>query len=1059
MAVWRKIVLTFSAIWCITLMASGQETVVLGVVYDETGETLPGVNVVIKDTRQGVVTDLDGKFTIGVPQGKNVLVFSFVGMETLEEPINGRTYMEVSLKQGINLDEVIITALGISRTAKSLGYSATNLKGDEISESREPNLINALTGKIAGIEISSSSGGVGSSSRILIRGISSLSSDNQPLFVVDGIPVNNSLRSGTGDIDWGNAISDINTDDIAEMTVLKGAGAAALYGSQAANGVIVIRTKSGKGQKGLGFEYSGSVSFQTPFRLPQLQNKYGPGMNPDSWDFWASGEEPYYAWGPPLDAGLMAVQWNSPIGKGGQPVQLPLKSYENNLKDFFETGIIYNNTLAFSKGEDKKYHFRLSYNNVKEKGMLYNTDMMRNVVSLNAGAYITKNIEVFTSALYSNTSSGNRLWGNSDAINAVKGALFMPRSCNVDDLRNWEQLLANGVPLPGDYLGKNYQVVVPGYTMATSDYYPNPFYTLENLNNEMDNDRIFAVAGVNIDITEWLRFDLRTSLEEINELYQVKCNDGVRHWNGSIYSYKGFYSRNQTQRHNTTTHFKLMFNKEIGIISINALFGGERRDNVMDWGNMNAPELEVPGVFNMSNTKGTKQVSNGYYHTRVNSLFGSIDVSFHNGLYLTVTGRNDWSSTLPPENRSYFYPSGSLSWVITETFDLPKVISFAKLRLNASQVGSDTWAYQLENSFYNLDRIGGIYEASVNNTLKNPNLKPTRTNQYEAGVDLRFFDSRLNLDLALYTGTSFDQITSVNVASSTGYTFRYVNVGEVANKGIELAVVTTPLKKNDFSWDLAFTYTRNRNEVMSLAEGVDALPVGYGYSGIRTEARPGAAYGNIIGYGLKRDPEGNIIHVNGLPVKSDHEMILGNITPDWIGSLTTSFRYKNIRLSALFNTKIGGDVFSLTTQWLRQYGLDEATDVPMRQGYIIGEGVMEQADGDQVSYVPNNVSVAFSNYSYWYNAYGLHETALFDASFIKLSEIRLSYDLPADLVRKISCSQITFAIVGRNMALIYSNIPHVDPETAISADNSKQGFEIFNMPAARTFTFNVYVKF
>ncbi|MFA6128622.1 MAG: SusC/RagA family TonB-linked outer membrane protein [Bacteroidales bacterium] len=1042
--------------WSLT----AQTRKIQGVVTDSlTRESLPGVNIQIKGTNMGTTSNPSGKFEITLPAGKGILVFSYIGMERKELTVGTSDYLEVRLRQGIKLDEVIVTAFGISRSAKSLGYAATNIKSAEISESRETNLINALSGKIAGIDISSSSGGVGSSSRILIRGISGLTSDNQPLFVVDGIPVNNTLRSDSGDIDWGNAISDINPEDISEMTVLKGAGAAALYGSQAANGVIIIKTKSGKGKKGLGFEYNTSVSFEEPFRLPSFQNKYGPGINPNGWDFWKSGEEPYYAWGPKLDDGILAVQWNSPLGADGNPIPLPLKSYPNNFRDFFETGLIFNNNLAFSNGEDGKYHYRVSYNDVREKGMLYNTDLKRNVLTLNAGTNITKNIEINTSVIYSKTSSGNRLTGNNDAYNAVKGALFMSRSDNVADLRNYKGLLADGVPLPGEYIGKNPQVVVPGTTMATSDYYPNMFYTLDNLKNQFDNDRLFTVAGISYRITDWLKFDANTSIELINEYYQQKCNDGVRHWNGSIYSYKGFYSRGLTSRNNATTNFKFMLNRDFKVVNVDAFFGGERRDNIMDWGNMYAPELAISGVFNMSNTQGTKEATNGYSHRRVNSLFGSVDLSFKNGIYFTVTGRNDWSSTLPPANRSYFYPSASLSWVTSETFKLPSFISFAKLRINLSQVGSDTWAYQLERSFYNLDRLGGMYEASIENTLKNPNLKPTRTNQFEIGTDIRFFHNRLNFDFAAYTGTSFDQITPVNIASSTGYIYRYVNVGEVSNKGLELAIASVPVKREYFTWDLGLTWSKNINEVISLAEGVDALPIGYGYSGIRTEARPGMAYGNIIGYGLKRDTQGRVVHVNGLPVRTDNEMILGNITPDWLGSISTRVSYRNFSLSALFSGKFGGEIFSLTTQWLRQYGLDEATDVPLRQGAIIGDGVMEQTVNGEKVYVPNNASVLFRDYTYWFNAYGLQETAIFDASYVKLKEARISYSIPAKWLKKLPGNRISLAVVGRNLALLYSRIPHVDPETSISADNSKQGFEVFNMPSARTLSVNLTVIF
>lgn len=1055
----KQYVIVLTMILFLPLVIFSQEREVKGVVFnDQNGETIPGANIIATGTQTGVISDMNGAFVINVPSEQKELTVSFVGMGTQSVNIAGLSYIEVRLVPGVDLDEVIVTALGISRSAKSLGYSATNLKSEELTESRESNIINSMSGKVAGVSITSSSGGVGSSSRIMIRGMSNLSSDNQPLFVVDGVPVNNSLRSGSGDIDWGNGIADLNPDDIAEMTVLKGAGAAALYGSQAANGVVVIRTKSGENTKGVGIEYSGAMSFLNPLRLPSFQNTYGPGTNAQSWDYWQSGEESYFAWGPKLDEGEMAVQWNSPLGENGQPILLPLKSYEDNFRDFFETGVIFNNNISFSKAEKDKYQFRISYNNVNEKGMIYSTDLNKDVLSMNAGINLSEKIKVNTSVIYSNTTSANRHNGSSDAFNVIKGALFMPRSCNVDDMRNYEGLLEQGVPLPGDYLGKNPNVVVPGYSTATSDYYPNMFYTLDNLKNEFDSYRVFGVLGFDYKITDWLKFDIKSSKEIISELYQIKCNDGVRHWNGSIYSYTGFYRRNETSRDNTTTNFKFLFTPSFEKVSISAFIGGERRDNIMDYGNMYAPELQISGVFNMSNTIGDKQAYNGYYHTRMNSLFGSVDVSFKNGAYLTLTGRNDWSSTLPPQNRSYFYPSASLSWVVSESWDMPEFITFLKARINASQVGADTWAYQLERSYYNMGRIGGIYEASVENTLKNPNLKPTRTNQYELGLDIRMFDSRVNLDMALYTGSSFDQITPVNVSSSSGYNFRYVNVGEVSNKGVEMALKTVPVKRKNLRWDVNFIYTKNVNEVVSLAEGVDALTIGTAYSGLRIEAKPGSAYGNIVGYGFKRDPQGNIIHVNGLPVKDNSEMILGNITPDWVGSFSTNVSYKNFNLSALINVKMGGEIFSLTTQWMRQYGLDEATDFDLRQDDIVGDGMMEVEENGNVSYVPNNVSVPFSTYSYWYNAYGLHEGAVFDASYIKLNELRLGYNLPKSVADRISCRRINVAVVGRNLALLYSSLPHVDPETSISADKSKLGLEMFNMPSARMFTFNLSIN-
>jgi len=1054
-AIYRfTITLLAALIFPLALMA--QDRVVRGVVRDTEQKPIPGANILVKGSMRGTSSDMKGEFSITAGLNDKVLQISFVGMEPVEVEIGSQSYIEIIMSEGIAVEEVVVTAMGIRRSEKSLGYAVTQLAGEEITGSNESNLINALSGKVAGVDISSSSGGVGSSSRIIIRGVSSISSDNQPLFVVDGIPIINNLRS-RGTVDYGNALSDLNPSDIESLTVLKGASAAALYGSQAANGAIIITTKSGS--SGIGFEFNSGVSFDRPFRLPDYQNKYGPGNDPAGWDYWESGQESYYAYGPELDKGNIAVDWNSPLDEDGVPVPSELKSYKDNVRDFFQTGITYNNNLSFSKGEKDKYNYRLAYSNMKQEGMLYNTDLTRNNISLNASTNITPRLVVNSSFLFSNTFSGNRMAGDNYPENPVKSAFFMPRSTNSADLRNWRELLTGGVPLPYDYKGINPGIVAPGYCSATSDYYPNPYILLERLNNEFSSNRYFTVLGARYNITDELSLEAKYSSEYIDEQISVKADEGVRHWTGSVYSYRGYYSRNLTKRKNTTMNAILFYKKDLGFTNLNAFIGAERRDAMMDWESMSAPELVIPGVFNMSNSKGTREATNGYSRSRLNSVFGNLDFSFDQGIYITFTGRNDWTSTLPAANRSYFYPSASLSWVATEAFNLPSAFSFLKIRVNASQVGAGTSPYQLQRSFYNLNRLDNIYEASVDNSLKNPNLKPTRTQQYETGLDVRLFQSRLNLDMAAYTGRSFDQISWIVTPPSAGYTYRAVNVGEITNKGIELMLTAVPVKQDNLEWNVSFTYSRNINEVKSLAEGVDALPIGSAYSGIRTEARPGSAYGNMIGFRFRRDPDENIIHVNGLPAIENHESVVGNITPDWLGNLSTGLRYRNLNLFVQFNGKFGGDMFSLTTQWLRQYGLAAETENQYRQGSIVGKGVMEAEQGEETVYVPNNVSVSFQDYNYRINQYGLHEPVIFDASYIKLKEARVTLTIPKKVLGKLPIRSAAVSVVGRNLSLLYSNVPHVDPESAVSASPYYQGFELFNMPTARTISCDISIKF
>lgn len=1055
----QKILLRYaiaSLLMVLCLTAGAQERVIKGKITDTKQNAIPGANILVKGTMHGTTSNQNGEFEISVTSKDQILQISFIGMEPQEVEIGRLTFVTITLKEGIVLEEVVVTAMGIKRSEKSLGYAVTNLKGEEISKTQESNLINALSGKAAGVDISSSSGGVGSSSRIIIRGVSNISSDNQPLFVVDGVPIINNLRS-RGTVDYGNAISDINTGDIESLTVLKGASAAALYGSQAANGAIIITTKNGK--NGAGFEFSSGVSFDRPFRLPDYQNKYGPGFDSEGWDYWESGQESYYAYGPLLDKGTLGVDWNSPLDEYGSPVPVELKSYKDNVRDFFQTGVTYNNNLSFSKNETDKYSYRLAYGNMLQSGMLYNTDLTRNNISLNTTVNINPKLLVTSSVLYSNTFSGNRMAGDVYPENPVKAAFFMPRSTNTDDLRDWRGLLASGVPLPYDYKEINPGIVAPGYCSATSDYYPNPYILLENLNNEFSTNRFFTVLGAKLTLSEDLTLDVKFSNEYIDEQIQVKADEGVRHWTGSVYSYKGYYSRNMVKRKNTSANAILLYKKDLSFTQLNAFIGAERRNAVMDWENMSAPELVIPGVFNMSNSKGSKEATNGYSESRLNSVFGSLDFGFNKGIYLAITGRNDWTSTLPEENRSYFYPSASLSWVLTEAFSLPNSFSFAKIRLSGSQVGSSTAPYQLDRSYYNLNRLETVYEASVENSLKNPNLKPTRTKQYEAGLVLNMFQARFNIDAAIYSGRSYDQISWIVTPPSAGYTYRAVNVGEITNHGFELLLSTIPVRKSNLEWNVSFSYSTNKNEVKSLAEGVDALPIGSAYTGIRTEARPGSPYGNMIGFKFRRDPYGNIVHVNGLPEIENEASIVGNITPDWLGNLSTELKYKNLSLFVQLNGRFGGDMFSLTTQWLRQYGLAEETENEFRQGSIVGEGVMEVERDGEALFVPNNVSVSYQEYTYRLNQYGVHEPVIFDASYVKLKEVRLTYRIPRKYLGRLPVSNASLSVVGRNMALLFSNVPHVDPESAVSASPYYQGFELNNMPTARTISFDISIKF
>ncbi|WP_147676646.1 SusC/RagA family TonB-linked outer membrane protein [Algibacter pacificus] len=1034
---------------------NSQDIVITGKVTDVNGQPIPGVNIIEKNTSNGVYTDFDGNYSISVNK-EGILVFSFIGFESQEIAFTDSNRIDVVLvEDSQQLDQVIVTALGEKRSVKSLGYAATNIKGESITETAQNNVINSLIGKVAGLDISNTSGGVGSSSRIILRGVKTIGGDSdQPLFVVDGVPVSNSIRSN-GRVDYGNGISDINPDDIAEITVLKSAAAAALYGSSGANGVIVITTKNGGNGKNLGVQVNSSIALSTPLRLIDYQNEYGTGTVGNEYNYF-DGVNNSAGWGNAFGVQPTALQWNSPVDENGDLVPLDYKAYPDNGRDFYDTGVTRDNSISIGKSEKDKYNFKLSLRNIDEKGMIPTTRLKRNFITFNAGAYITKKFKVNASLNYSNIDSPNRATTQNFSDNPIKMALIIPRHVDVNALRNYKELLANGVPLPFEITGDNPEVIAPGWDAISGDFFPNPFFTLDNNKNIYSNDRMFSVLNLTYNITDWLSIDSRVSKEFIGEKKEKKTNEGVRLWNGSQYSYKGSYFRDQYTRNNTFANVLLKGHNKIGSFGIGGLIGVETKEFILDGSNQRADELELPNLFHINNAVGEPRLNQYHNHTKTNSAFGQLDIDYKKQIYLTLTGRNDWNSTLPKSNRSFFYPSASLSLIVSDMVKLPTAFSYFKLRGNVGRVGIGTGAYQVEQSLLALKRLTGVFEASVANGINNPTLKPTRTTTYEIGADIRLFQSRLNFDIAAYIGKSEDQIQRVQLPASSGYSSRIINAGDIENKGIEIAINTTNIEGKDFSWESSITYSKNINKVLSLAPGLDELLIASRYSQIRSVARAGEPYGQLMGYGYKRDLEGNIVHSNGYAVKTDEQIVLGNVTPDWLGGFSNTFKYKGLTLTAQINARIGGDMFSLTNQWAARRGLSKSTLSPNRSGSIVADGVIDQGNG---VYVANNVSVPYQNYIENLNSYGFHEPVIYDASYVKLRSLQLYYTLPKKIVNQLPFQSIRFGVIGSNLAILYSKAPNFDPEGASSARNSDLGFDEFNMPTAKTYTFKVSLNF
>jgi len=1008
------------------------------VTSSEDGMPIPGVSVIAKGTTAGGSTNVDGKYDINVPSNAETLVFTFVGMKTQEVAIGGRAIIDVVLQsESLQVEELVVTALGIKRAEKATGYAIQGVKGDEIMKAREANMVNSLQGKIAGAVITNTSGAVGASSRIVLRGASSLSGSNQPLFVVDGIPISNGNfgSTGTDGVNRGSGVSDINPNDIESVSVLKGPNAAALYGSRAAFGVIIITTKSGKKGKGFGVTYNNTSSWETPLRLPNYQNQYGQGSGGEFEFVDGKGggvnDGVDESWGPRLDIGLMIPQWFSPVDPvTGVREASPWVSHPDNIKNFFEVGHSITHNVAV-EGSSESSTFRFSYTNFDQKGMVPNTDQKRHTISINASANPHKDVTVNVAANYVKTSSDNMPGYGYDAQNVMQQFLWSGRQNNIPDLKQYKY--ADGTKRNWNY-----------------NFHNNPYFTLHENLNGLARDRFYGNAHVTYKITDWLTAKIGSGVDFYTNLNTNRCA-----WGDNDNAF-GYYNEQTITNREINSDFLLMFNKNITEdISFNLNLGGNRMDQVYEWDYVAANELAVEGVYNVLNSKVTPVAQNWLEKKRVNSLLYSGQFAWKNQIFFDFTGRNDWSSTLPDGKNSYFYPSFSLSGIVSDIFNIKSnVLNYAKVRVSWAQVGADTNPYQLAETM----SFGEGWNASTKllnmttpNTLPNDKLKPEQTTSTEAGLELKLFQSRVSFDATYYNAKSTDQIITAPVSPASGYLAKVINAGEITNKGIELALGVTPIKtKSGFEWNVNFNFAKNKNEVVKLAPGVDQFELGT-YWSLKVMAIPGQPYGSLYGYDLKRDPNGNVLNANGLPQQGDLK-ILGNYSPDWIGGITNEFSYKNLNFSFLIDIRKGGDVYSMTNSWGRYAGVLQETLYGREDG-IVGKGTKLADDG--VTYVPNDIVVTAEAYNHAAYTDGIAYTSVFDGSFVKLREVKIGYTF--DKIGKLPIRDLSINLIGRNLAILYAKIPHVDPESAFS-NNNAQGLEFGQLPSARSLGFSVSVK-
>jgi TonB-linked SusC/RagA family outer membrane protein len=1098
----KRIYLLFLFLLTATTLLTAQTRIITGTVKgSEDNQPVAGSTVQVKGTTSGTLTDVNGKYSLPVPQNSTTLVFSYIGMKSQEVEIGGRSVIDVSLQSDlVGLAEVVVTALGVSREKKSLGYATQQVSGDAITTVKSSNFMNSLSGKLSGVVIKKNQN-MGGSTNVIIRGSKSLQNTNQVLYVVDGVPINNNIGSystqSTGGVgyDYGNAASDINPEDIESVNVLKGSSAAALYGSRASGGVIMITTKKGKeGKEGIGVTISSNVMISSIDKstFPTYQDQYGAGYGkyygPDG-DAWfesrtSSGKntttdpvnDPLVDWvsteqdasyGAKFDGhpvwGWYSVDPESPWYMQSKP----WLAAKNGPVTFFEKPVTYSNSVAIDKSFING-SLRMSYNNYNTTGLMPNSKLNKDNFLVNGSWIISKRLTATASANFiKQKATGRNSTGYSDNI--------------LTNMRQWAQTNLDYKDQETAY-NLTHRNLTWNYNSSLNYpiYTDNPYWQrYQNYENDT-RSRTIGNMSANYKIFEWLDFFGRAAVDTYSEFQEE------RRAVGSVATTFGISRTNQKsgylRRDNTFSeyNFDLMLNFRKSLtesLNLNGFIGAnERRTNSSYFTSSTNGGLFVPGIYSIQNSLNQPPYPvETISKIGVRSQFASISLGYKDFLYLDATARQDYASTLPVSHNKYFYPSVTTAFIFSEILK-KDWLSFGKLRLNYAQVGNLAGFDQLIDTYVVNTPMNG-----ANNQLprikKNPDLKNESTNSLEAGLEASFFKSRLGFDIAVYKTNSIDQIMPVPVSQISGYEFLMVNSGEIENKGIELMLKATPVIRGAFKWDISVNWGLNRSKVLSLYQGIENLQLGSFQSNVTLNATIGEPYGVLKGTDYTYDDNGNkiISAATGLPVKSKTATeIIGNVNPDWNGGISNTLSYKNLSLSFLVDIQHGGDIYSLDLYYGMSSGIYPETVIkndlgnPVRDpltndatsgGYIIkGVNVVRDADGKIISSTPNTTRVDATNSDGW--GYGVepHKAFVYDASYVKLREVAISYSLPSSLLKNTFIKGASIGFVGSNLWIMHKNLPYADPESGLSAGNI-QGYSVGSLPSTRDFSFNVKFNF
>jgi len=1074
---------------------------ITGTVVDDQGIPLPGATILVVETSDGVITDFDGNFSLETNEAVTLQI-SFVGFDTQVVEANPGDTLEIQLTPSNALDEVVITALGLKRSEKALGYSVQGIKGSEVAKVKAVNIVSSLSGKVSGVNITNGAAGPAASSNITIRGATSLMGNNQPLFVLNGMPITNDLYSfddglnGSSTIDFGNAAQLINSDDIENISILKGPAASALYGSRAANGVILVETKTGTyGADEFNVELTTGVQMANPLKLPNYQNTYGSGgggkysyLNGSTYiganqNYDAYGEN----WGPEMN-GQLIKQFNS----NGEAV--PFTPAPDNVRNFYETAITHSTNIAINTSNDNSFG-RFSYTRLDNKGLIPNTNLERNTFQNAFGKSLFNdklNVQANTTFVRS-TSDNIPNSGYDESSSVMYGWLWLPRQVEINDLRDYWQPGQEGVQ----------------QRYAENLWVNNPWFIAYENTNAFQSNRLMSTIQASLELSKYADFRFRYGVDYVDEQRQYRRAPSTK---GVLL---GSYREDEISFRESNAEVLLSINPtpdDDNLIDVDLKLGGNLMSQLANFSVANNPQLQVfgtgPSIYTLTNARSGVLVESQKTNAKINSVFGLLSLDYDNKIYLDMTYRTDWASSLvnplvgkDQSTFSYGYPSVSTSFLLDELFNLPKSVDLLKFRASYAEVGNGAPAYSFGNTFTPRAAFGNNAAFTTSRTISDPNLRNETTRATEFGLNFSTLAGKLNFDVTYYQMNSFDQIISLPVAKTSGYDFTLTNGGEISNKGVEASLEYNYAQTNDFSATTRFNFGRNRAVVESLPDVIesgqysivaDVFPGDEGGSDLELVAREGELLGQLVGLGFQRGPDGRIIHENGLPLLTDEKVSAGSFQPDFRLGWLNEFQYKNVNLSFLFDGQVGGKIYSRSHALYATGGAiknDDDPNLPLtttegRTVYSVGYGAAGNPDytlvdsggvvgpgwkyDDSGNLVENDVSVPAGGagyVGYFYNYYGNGfnrdniEAATYDATYFKLREVSLSYGIPTSITDGWGIHSASISLVGRNL-LLFSDVPSIDPETfSIRNGIFVNGFESTSIPTQRSVGINVNLTF